>query len=132
MIKAKIPVIKAVANDPNDNMTVSCAIKAKAKYIITRDDDMLVIGKYKGIKIVTPDFLTYLSIQPSVLFNPFRVHRHLLKYGYRGCCLHTPHFFSVFPLKVSLTFLIEIHPGSAFLTSVLSISSDSPAINFHF
>ena len=52
---AKIPVIKVVANDPNDDMVVACAIKAKAQYIVTRDDDMLVIGKYKGIKIVTPE-----------------------------------------------------------------------------
>ena len=52
---AKIPVIKVIANDPNDNMVVACAIKAKAQYIVTRDDDMLVIGKYKGIKIVTPE-----------------------------------------------------------------------------
>jgi len=58
---AKIPVIKVVANDPNDDMVVACAIKAKAQYIVTRDDDMLVIGKYKGIKIVTPeDFMEVL------------------------------------------------------------------------
>ena len=52
---AKIPVIKVVTNDPNDDMVVACAIKAKAQYIVTRDDDMLVIEKYKGIKIVTPE-----------------------------------------------------------------------------
>ena len=52
---AKIPVIKVVANDLNDDMVVACAIKAKAQYIVTRDDDMLVIVKYKGIKIVTPE-----------------------------------------------------------------------------
>ena len=58
---AKIPVIKVVANDPNDNMVVACAIKAKAQYIVTRDDDILVIGKYKGIKIVTPEeFMDFL------------------------------------------------------------------------
>ena len=58
---AKIPVIKVVANDPNDDMVVACAIKAKAQYIVTRDDDILVIGKYKGIKIVTPeDFMEVL------------------------------------------------------------------------
>jgi putative PIN family toxin of toxin-antitoxin system len=51
----KIPVIKVVANDPNDDMVVACAIKAKAQYIVTRDDDMLIIVKYKGIKIVTPE-----------------------------------------------------------------------------
>lgn len=55
LLVAKIPVIKVVANDPNDDMVVACAIKAKAQYIVTRDDDMLVIKKYKGIKIVTPE-----------------------------------------------------------------------------
>ena len=51
----KIPTIKVVVNDPKDDMVVACAIKAKAQYIITRDDDMLRIGKYKGIKIVEPE-----------------------------------------------------------------------------
>ena len=63
---AKIPVIKVVANDPNDNMVVACAIKAKAQYIVTRDDDILVIGKYKGIKIVTPEEFMYFLRGKSI------------------------------------------------------------------
>ena len=61
---AKIPVIKVVANDLNDDRVVACAIKAKAQYIVTRDDDMLVIVKYKGIKIVTPEeFMKVLRVK---------------------------------------------------------------------
>src|SRR3990172_9693358 len=52
----KIPVIKVVANDPNDDMVVACGIKTKAQYIVTRDDDILVIGKYKGLKIMRPEY----------------------------------------------------------------------------
>lgn len=51
----KLPSIKAVANDPNDDMIVACAVKARANFIVSRDEDLLAINKYKGIKIVSPE-----------------------------------------------------------------------------
>lgn len=51
----KLPSIKAVANDPNDDMIVACGVKARANFIVSRDEDLLVINKYKGIKIVSPE-----------------------------------------------------------------------------
>ncbi|HAS16860.1 MAG TPA: hypothetical protein DCR39_02975 [Nitrospiraceae bacterium] len=51
----KLPSIKTIINDPNDDMVVACAVKAKANYIVTRDDDMLILKKYKWIKIVPPE-----------------------------------------------------------------------------
>lgn len=52
---AKIPTIKVVANDPNDDMVVACAVKARAHFIVSRDEDLLGLKKYKGIMIIAPE-----------------------------------------------------------------------------
>lgn len=33
---------------------IACAVAADAAYLVTGDDDMLVLGQYEGIRIVTP------------------------------------------------------------------------------
>jgi putative PIN family toxin of toxin-antitoxin system len=43
-----------VCRDPNDDMVLECAIMAGAKLIVSGDKDLLVIGKYEGIQILTP------------------------------------------------------------------------------
>lgn len=43
-----------VVEDEEDNKFVEAAIKAKADYIISADQHLLKLGKYKGIKIVRP------------------------------------------------------------------------------
>ncbi len=50
-----LPSIEAVNCDPNDNMVVACAFKARAGYIVTRDNDLLSLKNYGDIKIVTPE-----------------------------------------------------------------------------
>lgn len=54
-IVTKIPTIKAVVNDPNDDMVVACAVKARAHFIVSRDEDLLGLKKYKGIMIIAPE-----------------------------------------------------------------------------
>jgi predicted nucleic acid-binding protein len=50
--------VKAVKDDPNDDHVVSCAIAAGAEAIITGDNDLLRMGSYQGIRMVTVrDFL---------------------------------------------------------------------------
>lgn len=51
----ELPKIKAVARDPNDDMIIACGIKAKARYIVTRDKDMLDLKEYEQISIVSPE-----------------------------------------------------------------------------
>ncbi len=46
--------VPKVTRDPSDDRVVACALAAQADYLVTGDDDMLVIGEYKGIRIVTP------------------------------------------------------------------------------
>jgi len=37
----RIPKIHVVSRDPNDDMVIACALKAKAGYIVSRDKDLL-------------------------------------------------------------------------------------------
>jgi uncharacterized protein len=41
-------------SDPEDNKILESAVEAQADYLITRDRDLLNIGTFQGIKVVTP------------------------------------------------------------------------------
>lgn len=43
-----------VCRDPNDDMILECAMLAGAQVIVSGDKDLLVLGSYRGIRIVTP------------------------------------------------------------------------------
>jgi putative PIN family toxin of toxin-antitoxin system len=50
--------INAVKNDPDDNRILECAVSAKADYIVSGDNDLLSLGHFRKIKILSPsDFL---------------------------------------------------------------------------
>lgn len=53
-----------ISTDPDDNKIFSCALEAKADYIVSGDKKhVLSIGEYKGIKTVSPkDFIEELII----------------------------------------------------------------------
>ena len=40
--------------DPNDDMFLECAMRANADLLIAGDKDLLVLGSYKGTRILTP------------------------------------------------------------------------------
>ena len=42
-----------VSRDPDDDKFIECAIDAKALYIVSGDQDLLDIGEYEGIEIIT-------------------------------------------------------------------------------
>lgn len=44
--------IQTLCRDIDDNAIVECAVGAKADYLITGDDDLLVLKSYRKIKIV--------------------------------------------------------------------------------
>jgi uncharacterized protein len=47
--------------DPNDDMIVATAVKAKADFIVTGDRHLLALGSHDSIRIVTPrEFLDLL------------------------------------------------------------------------
>jgi predicted nucleic acid-binding protein len=54
VVVTDLPDIRVV-RDPNDDMILACAIAAGADYLIARDNDLLSLGEYKGIKMLTPE-----------------------------------------------------------------------------
>jgi len=56
--------IRAVVDDPDDDMLIECAVAGSAEFLITGDQHLLLLGSYSGIQIVTPViFLAYLNQQ---------------------------------------------------------------------
>jgi len=48
------PSVRVVERDPNDDMIIACALEAGADHVVTRDKDLLSLGTYDGIRMVTP------------------------------------------------------------------------------
>lgn len=56
-----LPAVSVVARDPNDDPIIATALKARASYIVTRDDDLLSLQEYTGTTMITPeDFMAIL------------------------------------------------------------------------
>lgn len=61
IVMSELPAVQAVERDPDDDVIVACAVAADADYIVSRDRDLLDLGEYEGIKIVSPeDFMQIL------------------------------------------------------------------------
>ena len=43
-----------ICRDPNDDMVIACAVNANADYIVTGDEDLLILKRYKDIVIINP------------------------------------------------------------------------------
>ena len=43
-----------ICRDPKDDVILECAIVASAELIVTGDKDLLALGEYEGIRILTP------------------------------------------------------------------------------
>jgi predicted nucleic acid-binding protein len=43
-----------VVRDPEDNKILESAVEAEADYLITRDNDLLELKKYKEVEILSP------------------------------------------------------------------------------
>jgi putative PIN family toxin of toxin-antitoxin system len=54
---------KPRSRDSKDDPFLACALAARAKYLVTRDNDLLVLGKPFGIEMITPArFLAWLRL----------------------------------------------------------------------
>jgi len=57
---------KPRSRDPKDDPFLACALAARAKYLVTRDDDLLDLGKPFGIEMATPArFLAWVLHAPA-------------------------------------------------------------------
>ncbi len=53
--------IPVFTRDPKDDKFIACAIAGSAGYVVTTDEDLLVVGEVEGVHIVTPyNFLDQL------------------------------------------------------------------------
>jgi len=43
-----------ICRDPNDDMIIACAVDSAADYIVTGDEDLLILKRYKNIVIMNP------------------------------------------------------------------------------
>ena len=46
--------IGRICRDQNDDMIIACAVDAAADYIVTGDEDLLILKRYKDIVIINP------------------------------------------------------------------------------
>ena len=57
---------KVVCRDPEDDFILATALQGKCQCIISGDDDLLVLKKYKGIDIISPQgFWDYEEIDEN-------------------------------------------------------------------
>lgn len=47
--------VEKMCRDPFDDYILAAAVTGKAEYLVTADRDLLVLGAYRGIKIMMPD-----------------------------------------------------------------------------
>jgi predicted nucleic acid-binding protein len=60
-LRVEISGALRVCRDPNDDMVLECADLAGAQAIVAGDKDLLTLGSYKQIRILTP--LEYLALK---------------------------------------------------------------------
>jgi putative PIN family toxin of toxin-antitoxin system len=46
--------IGRICRDPNDDMIIACAVDGEVDYIVTGDEDLLILKRYKDIVIINP------------------------------------------------------------------------------
>jgi putative PIN family toxin of toxin-antitoxin system len=46
--------LPGVTRDPKDDAVVACAKEGQVDYIVSGDQDLLTLGEYEGIRVVTP------------------------------------------------------------------------------
>jgi putative PIN family toxin of toxin-antitoxin system len=49
-----LPIEPVIKRDPDDDKILACAIAAQADWIVSGDDHLLSLKRYKGIPIATP------------------------------------------------------------------------------
>jgi len=53
--------VPEICRDPQDNKILACAVVGGAEFIVSGDEDLLVLKEYSGTKIVSPDdYLNHL------------------------------------------------------------------------
>jgi len=58
----ELPTISIIIRDPKDNIILACALKAKAHFIVSKDNDLLDLAQHGNIRILsTQSFLAEIN-----------------------------------------------------------------------
>jgi predicted nucleic acid-binding protein len=55
LIVSDLPSLPGLVRDPNDDVILACAVAAEASHVATRDHNLLSLGAYENIAMVTPE-----------------------------------------------------------------------------
>jgi predicted nucleic acid-binding protein len=55
MVLRRTRPLTGIVRDAEDDKVLACALDAQADTVVTRDKDLLWIGVYQGISIITPE-----------------------------------------------------------------------------
>lgn len=59
------PTLHVVADDPDDDKFLECAVAAQAEIIVSGDEHLLSLGSFQGIQVLTPAAFVVLLSQES-------------------------------------------------------------------
>ena len=54
VVENVVEIDKEICRDKDDIKFLECAVSGKADYVVSGDDDLVSIGEFEGIKIITP------------------------------------------------------------------------------
>jgi putative PIN family toxin of toxin-antitoxin system len=57
--------LSGVCRDPKDDAFIACAIEGQADYLVSRDEDLLALGEYQGVKKNLPEAFAELLDRSS-------------------------------------------------------------------
>jgi uncharacterized protein len=57
--------LHVIATDPDDDRILECAVAGHADFIVSQDTDLLTLGSFRGIRIVTPAALLDMMKAPA-------------------------------------------------------------------
>jgi putative PIN family toxin of toxin-antitoxin system len=53
--------VHGVSRDPDDDKYLAAAVEGRARYVVSGDPDLLTVGEYAGVRIVSPRQFLHLS-----------------------------------------------------------------------
>jgi putative PIN family toxin of toxin-antitoxin system len=65
LIVSDLPSVSGIVRDPDDDIVLACAVAAEASHVVTRDDDLLSLGIYEGVLMVTPEAFLVMLRSPE-------------------------------------------------------------------
>jgi putative PIN family toxin of toxin-antitoxin system len=67
MFYGPLPDIGPACRDPNDDHVIATALAVRAEAIVTGDKDLLILGQFQTVRIITArDFLTEIEAGPNL------------------------------------------------------------------